>query len=215
MRLKSIMIAACCGVACGAPALAGTLTLGFQNITGNSATDAAIGESQLRVTISMVGADVNFRFFHDGGMAAAAIAQIYFDDRSPLLGAAALTPSGAGVAFTANGAPPVLPGGNTLSPAFVETRRFTANSPPPMRGISPGEHLDIKFGLLSGDYDAVIADLVAGDLRIGIHVIAFASGGSESFVNDLPPDMEVIPLPTPLSLAGAGLLGLAAIRRRR
>lgn len=214
MRRKYFAIAALSVGLFAVAARAGTVTLGFENITGTSATNAAAGEAQLRLTISMMGADVNFRFFHDG-VAAATITQVYFDDRSPLLGAAMLASSGAGVAFSENGAPPVLPGGTNASPAFVETRRFTANSPPPMKGISPGEYLDIKFALLSGDFDTVIADIIAGDLRVGIHVQAFANGGSESFINGDPPIDPVVPLPTPVTLAGAGLVGLMAIRRRR
>lgn len=214
MRGKSFAISALIVGAAAGSAFAAPLTVGFQNISGNSATNIAIGESQYKLTISEMGADVNFRFFHDGS-AASSIAQIYFDDRSPRLGAATLTGSGAGVVFGPNGSPPVLPAANNASPAFSVTKRFSANNPAPSKGINPGEYLDIKFALLSGDFDALLGDVATGKLRVGMHVIAFANGGSESFVNGNPPPTAPVPLPTPVTLAGAGLVGLAAIRRRR
>lgn len=197
-----------------APAFAGPVTYGFENISGNSATNAAIGEAQYKVTVSAMGSQVNFRFFHDG-VAASSIAQIYFDDRTPRLGAATLTGSGSGVAFAPNGSPPVLPAANNASPAFAVTTRFSANNPAPSKGINPSEFLDIKFSLISGDFDSVLSDIGAGNLRFGIHVISFANGGSESFVNGNPPPTSPVPLPSPVTLAGAGLVGLMAIRRRR
>ncbi len=216
-NVKFSLIGALCASLITSVASAGTLTLGFNAISNNTPANAAAGESQLRVTISMMGSDVNFRFFHDG-MVAASIAGIYFDDRSPRLSAGALTPSGPGVSFSAGGSPPGLPGGAGLTPSFVNTQRFTSTNPPPMNGVSPGEHLDIKFSILSGDFDSVLSDIALGQIRIGLQVISIgANEGSEQFVNDTPDDVriDVIPLPTPLSLAGAGLLGLAAIRRRR
>jgi hypothetical protein len=55
----------------------------------------------------------------------------------------------------------------------------------------------------------VLNDLNTGALRVGIHVIGYGSGGSESFIN--------VPVPEPGTglLVGAGLLVLAAHRRRR
>ena len=214
MRRKYLAIMALSVAAGSATASAATMTLGFDNISGNSATNAAIGESQFKVTISQMGAQVNFRFFHDGS-AASSIAQIYFDDRTPRLGAATLAGSGSGVVFAPNGSPPVLPAANNASPAFAVTKRFSANNPAPSKGINPGEFLDIKFSLLSGDFDSVLSDIGSGKLRMGMHVISFANGGSESFVNGDPPIDPVVPLPTPVTLAGAGLMCLAAIRRRR
>ncbi len=204
-----------CGIAvCAASAAAnaGSITLGFKNITNNSAPDVLIGESQLKMTVSMMGAAVNFHFFHDG-LSPASITQIYFDETLTRLGAASLTSSGVGVNFSAGGSPPDLPGGNSISPAFDDTRRFTANPPPSKSGVNPGEFLDIKFAFASGDFDILVGDLSTGALRVGIHVQAFADGNSEAFINDIP--MTVIPLPAPLGLSLAGLAPLAIRRRRR
>jgi hypothetical protein len=60
-----------------------------------------------------------------------------------------------------------------------------------------------------------------GGLRIGIHVQGFASGGSESFVNNPPAPPgggedppSAVPEPGVLSLVGFSLLGMLAVRRR-
>ncbi|NUN98546.1 MAG: PEP-CTERM sorting domain-containing protein, partial [Candidatus Omnitrophica bacterium] len=75
----------------------------------------------------------------------------------------------------------------------------------------PGEWLGVGFNLLSGKTFAdVLADIADGDLRIGIHVQGFRNGGSESFVNN-----GVVPEPATVGLLAAGLLSLAAGRRRR
>jgi hypothetical protein len=75
--------------------------------------------------------------------------------------------------------------------------------------------VEILFDLQSGkDFDAAIAALNNGGLRIGLHVIDFASGGSEGFIN-CPP--TVLPVPGTLILFGTGSLFAAveALRRRR
>lgn len=214
MTAGRLLATAFAGAIVTASAHAAPVTLHFSNVSGNSAVNAAIGESQFRVTISEVGSNVNFRFFHDGS-AASSIARIYFDDRAGRLGSATLAGSGSGVAFTTSASPPNLPAGNELSPAFSATKKFGAMSPPPQKGINPGEFLDITFSLTSGDFDDLLTDIAERTLRFGFHAIAFAAGGSETFVNEEPIRTPVVPLPTPLALAGAGLLGLAAIRRRR
>ena len=87
------------------------------------------------------------------------------------------------------------------------TDGFLAGSQPSpsQNGVGPGEFVSIVYNRqLAGTYADVLAELTNGDLRIGIHVIAFASGGSESFIN--PP----IPEPTTALLMAIGLAGLAA-----
>jgi hypothetical protein len=188
------------------PALA--TSFGFGCITNNLAGDCAIGEAQLSVNVSSPAAG-QIRFdFSNVGANAAVIAGVYWDDSgSALLSSIASIVDGTGVSFSANGSPPGLPGGSSISPPFVAGFRVNADAPPPMNGVGPGETLGVIFNLQSGITPAdVIAGMNSGELRVGLHVIAFASGGSESFVNT--------PEPTSALLLGAGAFGLVALRRR-
>jgi hypothetical protein len=203
--------------AVAAPANAGPI-YSFHCITSNGpsggAGDCAIGEAQLRVEVIERGDSlVGFKFTNAVG-AASSITDIYFDDGT-LLGIASIMTSGAGVAFAQGADPGDLPGGNDVSPSFVTTAGFSADSdsPVPKNGVSSAtEWVEIKFDLQSsGTYADVIEELASGELRIGIHVQSFASGASQSFINNPTP----VPEPGTLFLLGAGLTGLALRRRRR
>ena len=194
------------------------VSMGFDNISGNNAVDAAIGESQLFVDVTDPGGDqVLFTFFNTGP-AASSITDIYFDDGG-LLGSASLIDADEGIGgelgvdFTEFARPRNLPGGNNASPPFVAAG-FSADSDPPVQpnGVNPGESLGILFDLTDtpvGTFDNVIAQLTNGDLRIGLHVQGFDSGGSESFVN------TPIPEPHAAVLFAVGALVVGTATRRR
>ncbi|MDT8281689.1 MAG: VPLPA-CTERM sorting domain-containing protein [Gammaproteobacteria bacterium] len=190
-------------------------TLGFACITGNNTTDCAIGESQLTVDVSDTGSNtVLFNFFNTGS-AQSTISEIYFDDGS-LLAIASIDKTGKdaniGVSFSQYATPPDLPGGNTISPAFVVTAGFLADAddPAPKWGVNIGESVGITYTLQGTQTFAdVINELTTGQLRIGLHVINFESGGSESFVNN------PVPVPAALWLFGSGLLALVGVVRRK
>ncbi|OHB86386.1 MAG: hypothetical protein A2V98_10300 [Planctomycetes bacterium RBG_16_64_12] len=192
----------------GAPVFADSI-YGFYNITGNNMTNAAIGEAQMFVTVSDAGSNQVLFKFDNTGPAASSITDVYFDNGT-LLGIASLSSSGSGVDFSQGASPPNLPGGSSISPAFVTTTGFSADSDPPAQpnGVNPDEWLGVLFNLQGGGAFAdVISELGTGELRIGIHVQGFADGGSESFVNT-----PVIPLP-PAFLLGLSLLsGLGLVR---
>ena len=105
------------------------------------------------------------------------------------------------------------------------TAGFLAESvpAPPANGVNPGDSLGILFDLQTGKtFSDVLADLATGALRIGIHVIAFDSGASESFINDpFNPSGQSFDNPEPssvinlLTAAAAGLLWVGYRRRRR
>jgi hypothetical protein len=209
--LRCVLVAlAAAFVLPAAPAQA--LTLGFGCITDNLAGDCAIGEAQLSVEITDQGGGVVRFHFRNLGTEASVISEVYFDDGS-LLALAAVV-DGPGVDFEQDADPPNLPGGETVVPPFQVTEGFLAQSvpSPSMNGAGPGEWVAIDFTLQGGQTFAdVLDDLDGGALRIGLHVIAFDSEGSESFVNVPEPAMAL------LGLSGfvAGLALARPVRPRR
>jgi len=188
-------------------------TYGFDCITHNIAGDCAVGEAQLTVDVTDAGGNQVLFTFNNAGPAASSIADILFDDGTTpsLLAIADIDNTDPGVSFSVSSAPPVLPGGNNATPPFNPTSGLTADSDPPVQplGVNPGESVGILFDLQAGaGFADVLADIGDGDLRIGIHVQGFDTGGSESFVN-------FVPVPAAVWLFGSGLLGLVAIARRR
>jgi hypothetical protein len=124
--------------------------------------------------------------FYNTGPAASSITDIYFDDGS-LLGIASIIPGSVGVDFSQYASPPELPAAQDCVPPFETTAGFLADSNPPAQpnGVNPGEWVKIVFFLQGSQVFAdVINELSTGALRIGIHVQGFASGGSETFIND-------------------------------
>jgi len=200
------------------PLAAASTTLGFYSITNSNTGAVADGEANLSVEVIDLGSNqVQFKFTNNS---TSSLADVYFDDGT-LLGIASITDSGSGIAFTQIATPGNLPAANNASPAFVTTLGFSADSDSPVspNGVSQGEWLAITFNLLSGKtYADTIAALTlpngggAGDLRIGVHVQSFASGGgSESFINTPVPEAETYAM----MLAGLGLVGFMGIARKK
>ena len=186
------------------------LQFGFYNISNNIVGDAAIGEAQLYVDVTdPVGSQVLFTFGNTGPENSS-IADVYFEDGS-LLGIASIDNTDPGVAFTQLAKPGNLPSANSADPPFETTAGFSADSDSPVQpmGVNPGEFLGILFDLQSGKIFAdVLSDLSNRDLRIGIHVQGFASGGSESFVNNIP-DASI------MFLLGPSLIALGFFSRKK
>ncbi len=188
------------------------LSFGFQDITHESATDAAIGEAQLYVDVtSVVGDPRKVQFaFHNRGPLASSITDGYFDDSlHALLSMDSITGS-PGVQFSRLATPQELPGGHTIG--FHTTAGFSADSDPPVEpnGVNPGETLWIVYDLQTGmTLDDVTAQMLSSALRVGIHAQGFASEGSESFVTHTP-----VPEPDGLALLGLSLAATAWLRRR-
>lgn len=210
---QKILAMAILGYAATFHPLAQTSTsYGFYAITNNNAGAVVDGEANLSVeVIDLGGSQVRFKFTNNS---TSSITDIYFDDGT-LLGIASITDSGSGVDFSQGASPPDLPGGNSISPAFTTTAGFLADSNAPVsaNGVGAGEWVAIDFNLISGqDYGDVLAALAlpnsggTGDLRIGIHVQSFPSGGgSEAFINNPTPVPE--PEAYAMLLAGLGLVG--------
>jgi hypothetical protein len=192
------------------PALA--VSVSFFNITGNNATNAAIGEAQLSAEVTDSGSgQVLFSFFNVG-TERSSITDIYFDN-GPLLALQSIDDSNPGVDFVVGARPLNLPGANNLTPAFQSTLRLSTSSAPPVyqNGVNPGESVGLLFQIKPlQSFGDVLAALGSGALRIGLKVQGFANGGSESFVNT--------PIPEPGTMVGLctfGLVGVAARRMRR
>ena len=187
---------------------------GFEQITSNGNTPVA---SQLLVNVTAEDTNqVLFSFFNQGPVDSS-ITDVYFDDGS-LLGISSLIDSDDGVGgdpgvdFSVDASPGDLPGGNPIG--FDVTAGFLADSdsPPPKKGINPGEWLGILFDLQSGaSFDDVISQLGDGRLRIGLHVQSIGTNdGSESFVNN----MTAVPIPGAVWLLGTGLIGTVGLTRK-
>lgn len=181
-------------------------TFGFYNITGNDPTDVTIGETQLFVDVSDAGANQVLFTFRNTGPDQSVISEIYFDDDS-LLSTVSITDGQADVDFVLFASPSNLPGGRLLDPAFEASADLCAESarPGPKKGVNPGQQVGVLFDLQAGGtFQDVVNELNDRTLRIGIHVIGFENGGSESFVN--------VPEPAAIWLVGLG--GLALLRKR-
>lgn len=194
------------------------LRVNFLCISSNSADNCAVGQTQLFVDVLPEGTDdVRFTFYNMGDKRSS-ITGVYFDDGT-LLGISQVLDEDEnggsdGVDFTSGSAsPPNLPGAASVDPAFNTTAGFLADADSPQRqqnGVNPGEWLGIVFDLQSQqNFDSVIHDLETGALRIGLHVIGFDNGGSESFINS-----TAVPLPPALSFFITGLAGLSVVRRK-
>lgn len=168
--------------------------LHFGGCSNNSPTDTAIGVAQFSVAVFPWGASQNQAMFvfYNTGSNPVVIEGVYFDD-GVLLGISGLydrdDPAGGntntGVDFSLNASPPNLPAPNCVVPSFGNLVVYSADADPnpPRWGIGPGEYLGVAFNLQPGaTYAQLLSGLDAGVVRVGVHAIAYASGGSESFI---------------------------------
>jgi hypothetical protein len=227
MTIRSTLLVAAAGAALlfvAPPATqTATITYGFGCITNNSATDCAIGEDQLTMTVSDEGlpADVLAFRFDNAGPEDSSITGTYFDDDADvLLALFSQSDSGAGVDFAPNVGPPNLPGGNAIGFDTTGGLRFGSTPPIQPNGVNPGEWLILNLTLAANTtFDDVVAALAAETLRVGIHVQGFEGGGSESFVSTPEGDDggfgNPVPEPGSMILLGTGIGGLLLRRLRK
>ena len=182
----------------------------FGCITNNSAGDCAIGEDQISATLTEGAAGEATLEITMTGTDAAVIEQLFLD--STLLTGASFTSSGGIgiVEFTDDSSAGNLPGGNTV--AFSTDESSSADPPPTKNGI--GYHNNDQTSGQSGsfllEYGGTFDELVAS-LTVGVHVIGFDSGGSESFTTGGGPP---VPEPTAALVFAIGFGVVSAARRR-
>ena len=180
--IAALLLAATCTT------LAPAATYQFFDIVADNPVNGAIGEAQLSMVVTDPGAGQVLFTFANAGPEPCSITDVYFDDADEgvLAALANISNTPGSVEFSQYASPSNLPEGETLNPEFITTDGFSADSdsPPPVKGVNPGESLGITFQLAGGmTFQDVIIALNGALLRAGIHVQAFASGGSESFVN--------------------------------
>ena len=202
---------------------ASAATFNFANITGNDAGNAAAGEAQLFLDVneSFRGGENTVDFVlrnTDEPGVQMLIRRVFFDfgGPPPMLsgGAVDLTQPAttAGVVFSkiTTGAT-TLPGGNTVS--FETDEAFGSTNPRPNdKAVAPGEQLTIWFALGGNSFASLLTAITTGEVKVGVHVIAFENGGSEAFAAIAP-----IPLPAAgwLMLGMLGVGAVAAHRKRK
>lgn len=173
---------------------------GFTCITNNSAGDCAIGESQLSGDLTG-----NVLTITMNGPFDAVVEQVFIE--GAVTSGTFLGGSGGVVAFGDSSPGGNLPGGNPVG--FDEAINFAAGAPPPKNGIGP-HPTDGGFPQ-SGQF-LLVGDV--SDLRIGVHVIGYGSGGSESFVTGEPGNE--VPEPSAAVVFGLGALLVGSrVRRQR
>lgn len=167
-------------------------SFGFSQLSNNAGIDIS---DQLKVDVEQDAGKACFTFRNLGPISSA-ISGIYFDDAPPgvgnadgYLGDMVYIDSG-WTAYT--GSPSDLPGGNTAVPPFTTagdpiqyaTADSSGGSPINSTTIGPEESLKICFTYKNGGgIDDVIADLLAGALRIGLKVQSIGtSGQSDAYI---------------------------------
>jgi len=176
-------------------------TFGFGCITGSSAINCATGVSQLSLEATPAAGGSYELVLRNTGPSAAVVKNVYFDG---VASGVSVLSSSPGVSVRRDSSPGTLPGGTAVR--FTTDLSFTARPPAPQNGVGPGEF--VKFGVVTtGDLVKALGD---GSVRIGLHVISFANGGSESFVTGSRPPAPAVPEPSAALVFGAGALLVGA-----
>src|SRR5688572_29009692 len=174
--MKLAVAVAALGLLAGAMA-ANAVPFAFDCISNNNTTNCATGEAQLSVDVTDAGGGATTFLFSNSGPLASSITDIYFDWLNPgaALSGGSIT-NYTGVSFSWGASPGDLPAGNNATPDFNANIGADSDAPVSQNGVNPGEFVGFTFAT---SFASVLSSLTSGDLRIGIHVQAFANDGSE------------------------------------
>ncbi len=190
------------------PSASSAMTADFYCITNNNPSDCGSAEAQIKLQVIDSGHHQVLFLFENLGPEASSIADIYFDGGS-LKRVVSIDDSDPGVSFSLKASPSNLPGGKGIGQPFQATFSMDSDSPVQPMGVNPGEILGVVFKLSQcANTPDILHQLISGELRVGLHIQGFDSGGSESLIN------SPVPEPSTALLLCIGLIGLSRQRRR-
>jgi hypothetical protein len=167
----------------------------FGNIAGGDMPGDAYKNS-FTFDVFNDGPSVIFNIKNSGNAAAPDmfISTVLFDDNGYLSAPSANVTNMGEVAFSSGAGKGQLPQGGK---GFKTNYAFSSdNGAGNAYGIQAGESLGVKF---RGNYNNVIAALLSGALRVGLHVQALPNGASDSYISSNTQDT-----PEPLTMLAAG-----------
>ena len=205
------------GLGFASAASATTYTTDFSAVTSNSgfqtqvaselsASWTAVGATDLRVVVSFFGSTVG------------TVEELYFLNPGFLGGVSVTSTSDSThIQFALGATPGQLPGAASYNADPISAAQNGENDScnHSGRGLCVGNRLTLDIATTGLTDSVLLSALNNGTLGLGVHIIAIGgiNGTSDSFVS-LAPSVGA-PEPGSLALLGAGLLGLAVLRRKR